>query len=43
VEPADLISDPSREVDRIVRYLGVAPDDEQVRAAIRCVLPKKRQ
>ena len=40
VQLADLISDPSREVDRIVRYLGVAPTDEQVRAAIRCIRPR---
>lgn len=34
VEMADLTSQPSREVERILQYLQVAPNSEQIRAAV---------
>ena len=39
VELAGLRSDPSREVERIIHYLRIAPESEQVRAAVRCIQP----
>lgn len=43
VEYADLIDDPSREIDRIVEHLGITPSEEQRRRAIEHVQPHRRK
>jgi hypothetical protein len=40
VELADLTSQPSREVERIIKYLGITPNNEQIRNAINCIQPR---
>jgi hypothetical protein len=42
VELADLTSHPSREVDRIIQYLRIAPDNEQIRSAVGCIQPRNK-
>jgi len=40
VELADLTSHPSREVDRIIHFLGITPDNEQIRSAVCSIQPR---
>jgi hypothetical protein len=42
LEFADLTSHPSREVERIIQYLHVAPDNEQIRSAVGSIQPRNK-
>ena len=43
VEFRAMMADPSREIDRIVEYLGLQPDPAQIAAAIQYIHPKTRE
>ncbi len=42
VELADLTSQPAREVERIIHYLQITPDDEQIRSAVGSIQPRQK-
>ena len=42
VEYSDLLSEPQEQAERVIEYLGLAPSEEQLKAAIRSVRPEKR-
>ena len=39
VELADLRSNPSREVERLIHFLQISPNNEQIRSAMACIQP----